>query len=188
MRSEPLAGLQHAAFELERGRQSVEHPQLLRMRRERVIVQVDEPGGDDEAACLERTRALDRRFRDHRDPAATNSDVAHAIETALRIDDAAAADDEIEPFVGAVRCGATDERQCRDKVRGDTGWLEHKSGDSAIGRSHPSGPRTCATEIQPHCAAAKIACRPEANARLRAYACISRGGMRLAWVSGAPQM
>lgn len=66
-----------------------------------MLVKVDEPGGDDEAAGVDLEAAAEGVGADRPDLAAGEADVADGVEAAFGIEDAAAPEDDVErPLVG----------------------------------------------------------------------------------------
>jgi hypothetical protein len=82
-----------------------------------MVVQIDEPGYDDQAARIEHPRAVQGRLRDSGDTLAAYADISHGVEAALRIDDASAADDEVETLLGGMNRGA-ESHQDKGQARG----------------------------------------------------------------------
>jgi hypothetical protein len=66
-----------------------------------VLVEVDEPGGDDQAAGIDLDAAAEGGGADRPDLAAGEADVADGVEAAFGVEDAAVAEDDVErPRVG----------------------------------------------------------------------------------------
>ena len=92
---------------LQGGRDAISSLELIVLRAERVLVQIDEARRDHEAAGIDEAGALERLRADARDPIPGQADVEHAVPAGLGIHDAAAADDDVEAL-GRARVGGHD--------------------------------------------------------------------------------
>ena len=122
-----------ADLELERGRHAVAHHQPVRFLLLSVLVQVDEPGRDDETRRVDHARARERRDGDRFHATAANADVADRVEIRLRVHHAPVGDDEI------VRRGATagDEENAARRNVGRMRYLIGLGGGRAEGKHDP---------------------------------------------------
>ena len=77
-------------------------------------MQIDEAGRDDQPARVQHANTIERRFGDRGYPSTADTDIAHRIETALRIDDPPAANDEIVRLLG-LRRGAGGEHEREER-------------------------------------------------------------------------
>ena len=91
----PPVDVSRPHFQLERARHTVRHHQGICFFGLTVLVQVDEPGCDDETACVNGARAVQRVFGHRLDAAVADSDIHDGIETRFRIHHPAALDDDV---------------------------------------------------------------------------------------------
>jgi hypothetical protein len=82
-----------------------------------IRIQIDKAGSNNESTRVDRVPAIERISADAANPALSNSYVADRVDSRLRIDDAATADNEVIPIFRAFTVlGATN---LRDSYRGD---------------------------------------------------------------------
>src|SRR2546425_1224601 len=97
-RIDKTADVGNADFELQSGSHPVQRHEAIRIGGLPVLVQIDEPRRDEEAARVDGPRASQRFGGNSRNRVAANSDVADAVQVGLGINDAARLQYDIKGF------------------------------------------------------------------------------------------